>query len=167
MGKTMTSITPEQAALIENSKFFFVASVDPALARGPDDVGPINLSPKGGTPLHVLTPNRVAYLDFGGSGNETARHAGLNGPITVMVCSFEADNAAIVRLFGTARVEALEDSSLADLVRSGEGERPSVRERQVIVVDVERTQTSCGYTIPVMEFVRQRRKEDRGRRYKD
>jgi hypothetical protein len=31
---------------------------------------------------------------------------------------------------------------------------------------VERTQTSCGYSVPVMEFTRERRKEDRGRKYR-
>jgi len=51
---------------------FFVATVDPSLANGPHDVGPVNVSPKGGVPLHILSPNRVAYLDYGGSGNETA-----------------------------------------------------------------------------------------------
>ena len=38
--------------------------------------------------------------------------------------------------------------------------------RQVISLDIHKTQTSCGYGVPVMQYVRQRRKEDRGRRYK-
>jgi len=42
------SITDEQAALICNAPLFFVASADPALARGPHDVGPVNVSAKGG-----------------------------------------------------------------------------------------------------------------------
>ena len=54
------SITDEQAALICNAPLFFVASADPALARGPHDVGPVNVSAKGGVPLHILGPNRVA-----------------------------------------------------------------------------------------------------------
>ena len=39
--------------------------------------------------------------------------------------------------------------------------------RQVIVIEIDRTMTSCGYSVPVMEFVRDRRSADRGRRYKD
>ena len=97
------SITDEQAALIRNASLFFVASADPQLADGPE-VGPVNVSPKGGVPLHILGPNRVAYLDYPGSGNETARHCKAGGPITVMVCSFDEGDAAIVRLFGRARV---------------------------------------------------------------
>jgi len=38
--------------------------------------------------------------------------------------------------------------------------------RQVIEVEVERTGTSCGYGVPVLELVRERRAKDRGRRYK-
>jgi len=81
-----------------------------------------------------------------------------------MVCSFEDDQAAIVRLYGRARTASLEDLELVEIVRKGA--TPSMRERQVIVVDVERTQTSCGYSVPVMEFKRERRKEDRGRKYR-
>jgi hypothetical protein len=39
--------------------------------------------------------------------------------------------------------------------------------RQVIEVAVENTMTSCGYGVPIMKLVRQRRTVDRGRRYKD
>lgn len=144
---------------------FFVASADPRLANS-DEVGPVNVSPKGGVPLHILGPNRVAYLDYRGSGNETARHCAAGGPITVMVCSFEEGDAAIVRLFGRARVTSLGQSRLAErLLQSPAEELKS--QRQVIEVEVERTMTSCGYGVPVMRFVRQRRTVDRGRRYKD
>jgi hypothetical protein len=37
----------------------------------------------------------------------------------------------------------------------------------VIVLDVESTMTSCGYGVPVMEFVRQRGPRGGGRRYKE
>src|ERR671915_1385004 len=110
------SITDEQAALIRNAAMFFVASADPRLANGPNDVGPVNVSPKGGVPLHMLGPNRVAYLDYRGSGNETARHCAAGGPITVMVCSFEEEDAAIVRLFGRGHATPLEESPLAGLL---------------------------------------------------
>ena len=98
------SITDEQAALIQECKLFFIASADPKLARGPRDLGPVNMSAKGGVPLHILGRNRVAYLDYRGSGNETARHCTAGGPVTVMICSFGEGDAAAVRLFGKARV---------------------------------------------------------------
>src|SRR4051794_39639980 len=110
------SITDEQAALIHNAAMFFVASADPQLANGPHEVGAVNVSPKGGVPLHILGRNRVAYLDYRGSGNETARHCAAGGPVTVMICSFEEGDAAILRLFGRARAVPLEESSLAPLL---------------------------------------------------
>ena len=38
--------------------------------------------------------------------------------------------------------------------------------RQVVEIEVEKTSTSCGYGVPVMEFVRDRRTVDHGKRYK-
>ena len=160
------SITDEQAALIQNAPLFFVASVDPALTKGPGDVGPVNLSPKGGVKLHVINRNRVAYLDYPGSGNETARHAEAGGPITIMICSFEENDAAIVKLFGTATVTPFAESPLAELLAQQSMSNLRGR-RQVIEIEIERTITSCGYGVPVMAFVRERQHEDYGRKYKE
>src|SRR3954471_17536852 len=136
------SITNEQAELIRNADLFFVASADPRLAGGPNDVGPVNVSPKGGVPLHILGPNRVAYLDYRGSGNETARHCAAGGPVTVMICSFEEGDAAIVRLFGTARVTPLEESALAPVLLENPAAELKGKPRQVIEVEVDNTMTS-------------------------
>jgi hypothetical protein len=159
------SITAEQAALIQSAPVFFVASVDPALTRGPGEVGPVNLSPKGGVKLHIINPNRVAYLDYPGSGNETARHAAVTGPLTIMLCSFDEEDAAIVKLFGTAHVTPLTESPLADLLMQQSTSELNAP-RQVIELEIERTVTSCGYGVPVLSFVRERRFADRGRKYK-
>ena len=161
------SITDEQAELIRGAALFFVATADPQLASGPNEVGAVNVSPKGGVPLHILGPNRVAYLDYRGSGNETARHCEAGGPITVMVCAFDDEDAAIVRLFGTARVTPLDESPLAEVLLAQPAAELKGKARQVIEVEVEQTMTSCGYGVPVMKLVRQRRAVDRGRRYKD
>jgi hypothetical protein len=160
------SITAEQAELINNAAVFFVATADPQLAPGAHGIGPINLSPKGGVPLHILNPNRVAFLDYAGSGNETARHSLAGGPITVMVCSFEAEQAAIIRLYGQAHVTPLADSPLRNVVLQDPAEAIGLPTRQVIEIEIEQTMTSCGYGVPVMTFVRDRRVTDRGRRYK-
>lgn len=160
------AITEEQAALIANAPLFFVATADPQLALGPQGVGPVNVSPKGGVPLHILDSSRVAFVDYVGSGNETARHSLAGGPITVMVCSFEDDQAAIIRLYGTAQVTPIDQSPLADqLLQATNPASPAVA-RYVIEVAVEQTMTSCGYGVPVMSFVRNRRAVDRGTRYK-
>ena len=165
MGSYFTSITPEQSELIRRCALFFVATADPALAPGPDGEGPVNLSPKGGVTLHQVSPQRVAFLDTRGSGNAVARHANAGGPVTLMVCSFEAEDAAIVRLYGHARAVPIEQSDLAEVLKA-EARHLMSSPRQVIVVDVERTLTSCGYGVPVMQVVRERQFGDRGRRYK-
>ena len=166
MATYYTSITDEQAALIQSAPLFFVASVDPALTTGPGDVGPVNLSPKGGVKLHIINRNRVAYLDYPGSGDETARHAHADGPITIMLCSLEEDDAAIVKLFGKATVTPFAESPLAEML--AEQSTSNLRgKRQVIEIEVERTVTSCGYGVPVMTFVRERQHADYGRKYKE
>jgi hypothetical protein len=60
------AIDAKHRAFIAAQPVFFVAT-SAADAR-------INLSPKGMDCLRVLGPNRVAYLDWGGSGNETNAH---------------------------------------------------------------------------------------------
>jgi predicted pyridoxine 5'-phosphate oxidase superfamily flavin-nucleotide-binding protein len=159
-------ITPAQADLLRNAQVFFVASVTPDLAPGPSGEGAVNVSPKGGVPLHVLDDHHVAYLDFPGSGNETARHAGAAGPITLMAMSMSATDAAIVRLYGHATItpvaELPADNPLLDAP-----DATLKHPRQVVTITVEATQTSCGYGVPVFEFVSQRPKAGRGRRYKE
>ena len=90
---------------------FFVATADPDLRDGPTSAGPVSVSPKGGVPLYIIDRNRVAYLDYVGSGNETARHSIAGGPITVMVCSFDQESAAVVRLYGKAIIYAAPDKT--------------------------------------------------------
>jgi len=167
MADQMTQITPEQFDLIRQSKVFFVASAANDLSNGPQAQGPVNISPKGGTPLHVLDDHHVAYLDYAGSGNETARHAASDGPITVMVMSHDADNAAIVRLYGHARVIPLDEYAHADLLRAAPARDLELRVRQAVEITVESTATSCGYGVPVLEFVQDRVRAQRGRRYKE
>ena len=158
-------ITDKQADLIRQAQVFFVATADPGLAPG-THVGAVNVSPKGGVPLHVLDERRVAYLDYTGSGNETARHSMAGGPITVMVCSFDSEDAAVVRLYGHATVTPVAESPLAEQLLAAPAEEIALPQRQAIVVDVESTATSCGYGVPVMTFDAQRTVRERGRRYK-
>ena len=160
-------ITPEQAELIERAPLFFIASADPQFGPGPHEIGPINLSPKGGVPLHMISSTRVAYLDYAGSGNETARHIRAGSPVTLMVCCFEAENAAIVRLYGHAQVVSIAESPLAERLLAQPADEIKLPQRQIIDVTIERTATSCGYGVPIMEPVRDRHVADRGRRYKE
>ena len=166
MASYYSSITDEQAELIKNSPLFFIATVASNPENISEGVGPINISPKGGVPLHIINPNRVAFLNYAGSGNETELHSASGSPITVMICSFEGEDAAIVRLYGRAKVIPTAESALADQLLASRATEMKLTPRHVVEIEVEKTSTSCGYGVPVMEFVRDRRTVDHGRRYK-
>ena len=158
-------ITDEQADLIRNAKVFFIASADPTLGDGPDGQGAVNLSPKGAADLQIIDRNTLAYFDYRGSGNETARHTAGGGPITVMVTSFDED-AAIVRLYGRAVAKQLDESVLAEQAEQLRAVDIPTAERQVIEISVDCTQTSCGYGVPVYEYQGDRTRDQRGKRFK-
>lgn len=80
-----------------------------------------------------------------------------------MLCSFEPDEAATVRLYGKARITSLEEFPLArELLKDDNLDLGPPR--QVVDIAVEKTMISCGYGAPVLSLVRQRRRLDRGRR---
>ena len=165
MASHYTHITDEQAEMIRNAPVFFVGTAD--FGEGSENrIDAVNVSPKGGVPLHMISPNHVAYLDYTGSGNETARHSETGSPVTVMVCAFEEGNAGIVRLYGRARSTPLDDSPLAEMLLEQPADEIALPMRQVIDIEIEKTSTSCGYGVPVMPFERERTVGDRGRLYK-
>jgi hypothetical protein len=102
--------------------------------------------------LRVFSPNQAGYLDATGSGNETSAHLLENGRITLMFCAFEG-SPNILRLYGTGRVI---------VPSSPEWEKLSANftlfagARQIILIDVSLVQTSCGYAVPLYDFVDQR-----------
>jgi hypothetical protein len=147
MAKQFERIEPAHAAFISEQKIFFTAS---AAATGR-----INISPRGADAFRVLGPNAVAYLDQTGSGNETAAHLRASGRLTIMFCGFE-NVPMILRLYGKGRSlwrGTPEYAALLDAAYSGE-EPPGAR--QIIRLDVEMVQTSCGYGVPLFDY-----KEDR------
>lgn len=146
MGKFHTSIQDHHAAFIEKQKMFFVASA-PLSSEGH-----INLSPKGLDCFRVLSPNRVAYMDIVGSGNETSAHILENGRITFMFCAFEgAPN--ILRLYGKGYTVLPGDPQWDELSRHFVLELST---RQILVADIHKVQTSCGFGVPLYEYLGER-----------
>ena len=146
MGKSFSEISDELRAFVESQPMFFVGTAP--LARS----GHVNLSPKGLDTFRVLSPTRVAYLDLTGSGNETAAHLVENGRITFMFCAFDGP-PRIVRLYGTGAVVLPDDARFTEL-RAGFPEYPGVR--QVVVAELTRVQTSCGFGVPLVAEGKQR-----------
>jgi hypothetical protein len=144
MGKLYDGIEPALASWIMRQPMFFVGTAPSG------DEGHINVSPKGPIgALRILDDRTLAYLDLVGSGAETIAHLHQNGRIVVMLCAF-AGPPRIVRLHGRGQV--LDDGALqfpdVDVL-------PEQR-RTVIRVEVDRVADSCGYGVPLMDYVGQR-----------
>jgi predicted pyridoxine 5'-phosphate oxidase superfamily flavin-nucleotide-binding protein len=133
---------------LEDSHRSFIAAQHLFFTATATAAGRINLSPKGMDSLRVLDPRRVAYLDLTGSGNETAAHLAHDGRITLMFCSFDAD-PLILRLYGQGRAVRRQDADWAGL-RGHFPDLPGAR--QLIVVDVDSVQTSCGAAVPHYDY---------------
>lgn len=137
-------ITDKHADFISQQPMFFTAS---ACATGR-----INLSPKGNDSFRVLSPKLCGFLDMGGSGNETAAHIKNDGRLTIMFNSFTR-NALIYRIYGKGRVVRPHHAEYEEL-RSKFPE--DVTTRQIILLEVESTQSSCGYGVPIAENMQER-----------
>jgi hypothetical protein len=135
MGKLYEHIDAKLAGWIGRQSLFFVATA-------PSEGGHVNVSPKGpiGT-LRVLDERTVEYDDHVGSGAETIAHLRDNGRICVMLCAFDGP-PRIVRLHGRGTVAASDD--------------PGDGVRSVIRVEVDRVSDSCGFGVPLMDYVGER-----------
>lgn len=140
MGRVLDGIGAELAAFLEAQPVFFVATAP----HDPD--GDVNCSPKGLDTFRVVDDHTVAYLDLTGSGVETVAHLRDNGRITLMFCAFTG-RPDIVRLHGRGRAVPADAPEAAALL----GRFPDLPgARAVIVVDVERVSSSCGFGVPRM-----------------
>ena len=146
VGKIFDGIEEDLRAWIEAQQMWFVATAPLA----PD--GRVNVSPRGHDSFSVLSSQRVAWVDYTGSGVETIAHLRQNGRVCLMWCSFVA-RPRIVRLHGHGSV-ALPGDPAYDEVVALHPPHPSTR--AVVIVDVERVSDSCGYGVPVMELVGER-----------
>ncbi|EEQ89539.1 hypothetical protein RJZ56_007457 [Blastomyces dermatitidis] len=136
-------IPPDLRDWLLRQPVFFVASA-------PSTGAHINLSPKGlpAASLAVLSPTRVAYLDATGSGNESISHLRENGRMTLMFCSFNA-SPRILRLFCTGSVIEWNEPPFHPMLAQMQlADKYVESARAVMVLDVFKVQTSCGYGVP-------------------
>ena len=144
MAEFFDELDEAHRAMIAAQPVFFVATAA-ADAR-------INLSPKGYDSFRVLGPKRVAWLNLGGSGNETNAHLLADGRITLMFCNFRQP-ALILRIYGTGRPVVPWDREWDELAAHFTL-LPGTR--QIFDIEVESVQTSCGYGVPLMTLERER-----------
>ena len=146
MGKQFPQIEEQHRTFIESQKIFFVASAAPK--------GRINLSPKGMATFRVLGAKDAAYLDCTGSGSETRAHllASPDKRLTVMFCAF-VGAPSVLRLYGRGRSLMRGTPEYRAMIHHFE-EMPGAR--QIVHLEVEMVQVSCGMGVPLFEY-----KEDR------
>jgi len=142
MAKPLDHIDDRSAAFIAAQKIYFVGTAPRA------DDGLVNLSPKGLDSLRVLDARTVAYLDYGGSGIETAAHIRENGRIALMFCAMEGP-PRILRIHGHGEVVEAPDARFPEL-RAKFPAGP--RGRAIVLIHVQRAADSCGFGVPLYEY---------------
>lgn len=112
----------------------------------------------------MVDNSTVCWLDYSGSGSETAAHILDNGRLTILFVAFEGP-PKIVRLYGHASFilpdDLVRDPSHQKIKDLFQGELPGQPDydpgfRCVVVLRVTRASHSCGYSIPRFEYVGER-----------
>ena len=140
MGQKFTELSNKHIEFIGNQKIYFVGTAA--------ENGHVNLSPKGDDSLRVIDSKTIAWQNLTGSGNESASHVLLNPRMTIMFCAFDG-SPLILRAYGQARVLHRNDpewSKYIDLFP------PSVASRQVFILDIALVQSSCGMSVPYINY---------------
>ena len=142
--KVFECITDELKEFITRQKMFFTGTAG--------ESSRVNISPKGMDTFRVISPTTVAYLDHTGSGNETAAHLLENDRMTIMFCSFDKQ-AMILRLYGKGLSVYPSNADWGAFMPHFE---ETLGQRKIVVLEIDRVQTSCGFAVPRYEFIEER-----------
>ncbi|KAL3421553.1 pyridoxamine phosphate oxidase-like protein [Phlyctema vagabunda] len=145
MPKFYETISDDLAQWAMSQPVFFTASAPLAGSH-------INISPKGlpSSTFTVLSPTQCAYIDATGSGSETIAHMYENGRCTIMFCSF-GPSPRIMRFFCTGRVVEWDTPAFYPLLARMGKHKKVDGARAIILLDVWKVQTSCGYGVPKLK----------------
>jgi len=141
------AIDAERRDFIARQRIFFTASAAPG-AR-------VNISPRGTDAFAVIDERAVAYLDRTGSGAETAAHINAGGHLTIMFCAFEGP-PNILRLYGRGESLPRGGERYSEVLKSAFDSKEPAGARQIVMLHVERVQTSCGYGVPLFDYCGER-----------
>jgi hypothetical protein len=144
MSKVHEALDGRLREFVEAQQVYFVATAPSG------DGGHVNVSPKGHRDTFtVLGEHTIAYLDLTGSGAEGIAHLRQNGRATVMFCAFEGP-PNVVRLQGTGRVVVPGEPDWDLLLPHF---RPHPGARAIVVVELDRISSSCGFAVPFFDYV--------------
>ena len=147
MAKQFPTMTPAHREFLAKQRIFFTATAT-AASR-------VNISPRPTDALRVLDDRTVLYLDLTGSGSETAAHLRADGRITLMFCAFE-EPPNILRLYGQGASFPRSTGEYAALLAAHFDDQEPPGARQIVRIEIDLVQTSCGYGVPLFDYVGER-----------
>lgn len=146
MANITDSLSNNDIEFINKQQMFFVSTA-------PKD-GKINLSPKGlDDTFKIIDNNKILWLNYFGSGNETAAHLLEDNRMTIMFCAFNGD-ANILRLYCKAKAIQEKDENWDEYINQFSVQRAA---RQVFEVTIEGVNNSCGMGVPFYDYNSQRK----------
>ncbi len=152
MAKQFPQLEKHHHEFIARQRMFFTATAAAS--------GRVNVSPRGTDQLRVLDNSSVVYLDRTGSGNETAAHLRQIPRMTIMFCAVDGP-PLILRLYGEGRILPRNSDEYQQLLGDRfDGEEP-LGARQMVRLDFDLVQTSCGYGVPLYDYQGERDTMDR------
>lgn len=147
MAQQFQQIEPKHREFIERQHMFFTASAT--------DASRVNISPRSTDALRVLDAHTVTYLDLTGSGNETAAHLRADGRMTIMLCAVEGA-PLIMRLYGRGQTLPSGSDDYGRILQEAYGGDAPLGARQIVQLNVDLVQTSCGFGVPFFDYVGER-----------
>ena len=145
MSKITESLSKKDIDFISKQEMYFVSTAPLE--------GKINLSPKGlDNTFTIVDKNTILWLNYFGSGNETAAHLLEDNRMTIMFCSFSG-KANILRLYCVVTVIQEKDEEWGRYLENFEYTKGA---RQIFKVNILNVNSSCGMGVPIYDFVNQR-----------
>ena len=142
MAKTrIDGLEDRHLAFIAEQHMFFVATAAPD--------GRVNVAPKDSASLKVVNPNRIVWVNLTGAENETGAHLAESRRMTLMWCSYTR-TPMILRAYGQAELIHPRDDAWADLITLFPRRRGS---RQILDLRIDFVLKSCGFGVPLYDFV--------------
>ncbi|MBU1217130.1 pyridoxamine 5'-phosphate oxidase family protein [bacterium] len=140
MGKQYKILTDKDIEFLKAQKLFYIAS-----SSGKE----VNLSPKGYDSIRVIDNSTLLYLGYPGSGNRTYRDAVSDGEFTLVFNSFD-EKPMILRLFCKAKIVEEKSEEFDQYLKQFNEEKKFIR--NFFIFEIYAVESSCGETIPYMEY---------------
>jgi len=143
MGKFYDHLPDNLVEWARQQRMFWVATAP--LSKD----GHVNLSPKGcGLNFMSIENNRVMYEDLSGSGIETISHIRENQRITLLFHAFDGP-PRLCRIFGTG---SYHEYGTPEYEAYLPAQKRSPGSRAIIIIDIHKVGTSCGFGIPLYDY---------------